>query len=347
MAPVDHVAALLLGLGNGGVFAALALARVTTYRASGVINFATGAVALYVAYTYAGLRRGELLVPFPGLPRTLDLGQPLTLAPAVALALAVGALVGAVLYLLVFRPLRDAPQLTRAVASLGVLVVLQGVLAIRQGTSPISVAPIFASQRWTVGTATIPSDRAYLALTVAGRRRLDRHPPHQRVRSGLARTFQSLELYDDLAVEENVRVAAFAVRRRDRPAAVHRALDQVGILALRDRPAGALSQGERQLVSIARACVTEPEVLLLDEPAAGLDTTESRWLGERIRDIAWSGTGVLLVDHDVALVLDVCAHVYVLDFGNVIAEGPPDAIRADRAVADAYLGGVHDAAVLA
>lgn len=167
--------------------------------------------------------------------------------------------------------------------------------------------------------------------------------PHARVRAGLARSFQSLELYDDLSVEENVRVAAFGRRHADRGVAVTRALERVGIAALHDRPAGELSQGERQLVSIARGCVAEPQVLLLDEPAAGLDTSESRWLGERIRDIRSSGTAVLLVDHDVALVLDVCDYVYVLDFGAVIAEGPPGAIRASRAVADAYLGTVHDA----
>jgi sulfate-transporting ATPase len=172
---------------------------------------------------------------------------------------------------------------------------------------------------------------------------LDALAPHARVRTGLARTFQSLELYDDLSVEENVSVAAFASRHADRGAAVTLALEQVGILALRHRPADELSQGERQLVSIARACVAAPRVLLLDEPAAGLDTSESAWLGERIRDIALHGTGVLLVDHDVALVLKVCDYVYVLDFGAVIAEGPPSAIRASRAVADAYLGVMHDA----
>jgi sulfate-transporting ATPase len=84
-------------------------------------------------------------------------------------------------------------------------------------------------------------------------------------------------------------------------------------------------------------------VLLLDEPAAGLDTKDSTWLGERIRDIGSSGTAVVLVDHDVALVLRACDHVYVLDFGAVIAEGPPDTIRTNRAVADAYLGAMHDA----
>ena len=97
-------------------------------------------------------------------------------------------------------------------------------------------------------------------------------------------------------------------------------------------------------MSIARACVAAPSVLLLDEPAAGLDTSESQWLGERIRAIRATGTGVLLVDHDVALVLSVCDYVHVLDFGAVIASGTPDEIRANRAVADAYLGALHDTA---
>ena len=175
-----------------------------------------------------------------------------------------------------------------------------------------------------------------------GGRRLDGLAPHTRVRAGLARTFQSLELYDDLSVEENVSVAALGGRQAHRKAAVARALENVGIAALHDRPAGDLSQGERQLVSIARACAAGPAVLLLDEPAAGLDSDESVWLGDRIRAIAAAGTGLLLVDHDVNLVLSVCDHVYVLDFGAVIADGPPDAIRADRAVADAYLGTMHD-----
>jgi branched-subunit amino acid ABC-type transport system permease component len=163
---VDHIASLLLGLGAGGVYAALALALVITYRASGVVNFATGATALYVAYTYAGLRRGELLVPVPGLPKTVDLGQELEFWPAVTISMVVAALLGALLYVLVFRPLRDAPLLAKAVASLGVLVVLQGVLAIRQGTVAVSVPAIFPSERWELGSITILSDRFYLALTI-------------------------------------------------------------------------------------------------------------------------------------------------------------------------------------
>ena len=171
--------------------------------------------------------------------------------------------------------------------------------------------------------------------------RIDTLKSHQRVRRGLARTFQALELYDDLTVEENVSAAAFGARGGARRGAVQRALDLVGIADLRERDAGDLSQGQRQLVSIARACAADPHVVLLDEPAAGLDTTESRWLGERIRAISADGTGVLLVDHDVALVLSICDYVYVLDFGRVIAEGAPAEIRTNRAVVDAYLGTVH------
>lgn len=176
---------------------------------------------------------------------------------------------------------------------------------------------------------------------------IDALPAHQRVRRGLARTFQSLELYDDLSVEENVSAAAFAARDESASEALDRALELVGISELRGREAGSLSQGERQLLSIARACATGPDVLLLDEPAAGLDTTETKWLGERIQAISATGTGVLLVDHDVALVLGVCDYLYVLDFGEVIAEGDPASIRTDRRVADAYLGQTHDAGSVA
>jgi sulfate-transporting ATPase len=170
--------------------------------------------------------------------------------------------------------------------------------------------------------------------------RIDGLKVHTRIRKGLARTFQSLELYDDLTVEENVRAAVFGTtREHDR---VNAALDRVGLTGLRDRQASDLSQGERQLVSIARAYVSDPKVLLLDEPAAGLDTGERQRLGQRIRGIAETGTGVLLVDHDVELVLGLCDYIYVLDFGQLISQGDASTIRADRQFAAAYLGSTFE-----
>jgi ABC-type branched-subunit amino acid transport system ATPase component len=173
-------------------------------------------------------------------------------------------------------------------------------------------------------------------------RRVDGLQPHRRVRAGLGRTFQSIELYDDLSVAENVIVGQTAARRRgDGDPEKHLAgtLEALGLAPHSDRPAGELSQGTRQLVSIARALVGRPTVLLLDEPAAGLDPAESRWLGERLRGICDRGTTIVLVDHDVPLVLDLCDEIHVLDFGSVIASGPPATVRTDPRVAAAYLGG--------
>jgi ABC-type branched-subunit amino acid transport system ATPase component len=221
----------------------------------------------------------------------------------------------------------------------GVVAVDEVTLEVRPGTVVGLIGPNGAGKTSVIDAIT-GFARSKGSVAVAGET-LDGLAPHKRVRRGLGRTFQSIELYDDLSVDENVSVAAFAGGHGDQDAAVTRALALVGIDDLRDRPAGELSQGQRQLVSMARACAAEPQVLLLDEPAAGLDSTESQWLGDRIRGIADTGTAILLVDHDVALVFGLCDYLYVLDFGRVIAEGVPDDIRGNRAVAEAYLGGVQ------
>jgi ABC-type branched-subunit amino acid transport system ATPase component/branched-subunit amino acid ABC-type transport system permease component len=165
--------------------------------------------------------------------------------------------------------------------------------------------------------------------------------PFQRVRSGLGRTFQAVELYDDLSVTENVVVgqAASSVNVSDEH--LGRTFDLLGLSPVRDKPAGELSQGTRQLVSIARALVGAPDVLLLDEPAGGLDSAESEWLGHRLRDIRDSGVSVLLIDHDMQLVLDLCDEIQVLNFGQIIAAGTPAAVRADPNVRAAYLGNTY------
>jgi len=119
--------------------------------------------------------------------------------------------------------------------------------------------------------------------------------------------------------------------------------DALGLTPLRDRGVGSLSQGQRQLVSIGRALAAQPRVLLLDEPAAGLDSIESIWLADRLRAVRDTGVTIVLIDHDMSLVLGVCDEIHVLDFGRLIASGPPEAIRADRRVAEAYLGATHAA----
>jgi ABC-type branched-subunit amino acid transport system ATPase component len=95
------------------------------------------------------------------------------------------------------------------------------------------------------------------------------------------------------------------------------------------------------LVSVGRALVAKPTLLVLDEPAAGLDSAESQWLGKRLQDVRDSGVTILMVDHDVNLVLTLCDYIVVLDFGNVIAKGTPSEIRSDRRVIEAYLGQTH------
>ncbi|GAA1970511.1 branched-chain amino acid ABC transporter permease/ATP-binding protein [Nocardioides panacihumi] len=162
----QHLVFLLLGLGNGAVFGALALAIVLTYRSSGVLNFASGAIALLVAYFYAFLRNGELLVAIPGLPNSIHLGQPLALWPALILSLLFGALVGLVLYLVVFRPLRTAPPVARAVAALGISLLVTGLLAEELGTDAVAVAPIFPVKTWRHGDLFVSSDRIYFAITI-------------------------------------------------------------------------------------------------------------------------------------------------------------------------------------
>jgi sulfate-transporting ATPase len=164
--------------------------------------------------------------------------------------------------------------------------------------------------------------------------------PHRRAALGLARTFQLAGVSDDLTVEENVRVGQHRVSTHD-PAALTRILEELGLVEMRDLQVSMLSQGQRQLVSVARALAGEPRLLLLDEPAAGLDSTESLWLAERLRGVRDTGVTILLVDHDMSLVLNLCDAIDVLDFGALIATGTPDEIRKNQLVSTAYLGATH------
>ncbi len=179
------------------------------------------------------------------------------------------------------------------------------------------------------------------AVTIAGRP-AGRLRPHRRVALGVARTFQSLELFEDLTVAENLMVASHTggSGRAARPPAerVAWAASVAGVDDVVDVIPGLLSYGRRKQVALARALASGPSVLLLDEPAAGLDGTERRVLAATLRSLADGGLAVVLVDHDVHLVFDVCDEVAVFDAGRVVAHGPPGRVRSDPVVARAWLG---------
>jgi branched-chain amino acid transport system ATP-binding protein len=180
--------------------------------------------------------------------------------------------------------------------------------------------------------------------------RIDGLRPHLRRRKGLSRTWQSGELFGNLSVRENVKVATrpgglgtlfrdvFLPRRRTDPA-VDQALALVGLTDESDRLARDLSLGQQKLVGVARALVGTCKLLLLDEPAAGLDSSESLDFAKQLRTIVRDqGSGALLIDHDMSLVLGVCDRVFVLEFGKLIFTGTPAEARTDPAVVAAYLG---------
>jgi branched-chain amino acid transport system ATP-binding protein len=169
-------------------------------------------------------------------------------------------------------------------------------------------------------------------------------PAHRRARLGIARTFQRLEVFGSLSARDNV-LAAAEIRRawaRDR-AADPRAdtdaiLDLVGVRHVADERVDAMPTGLARLVELGRALATRPEVLLLDEPASGLDETETDAFARLLLRLAGRGTAILLVEHDVQLVMRVCSLVHVLDLGSILAVGTPAAVQSDQAVLDAYLG---------
>ena len=180
---------------------------------------------------------------------------------------------------------------------------------------------------------------------------------HRRARAGLRRTFQRVQLFGWLTVEENLLVATewrgggggvlgdlAAVPSRTRREAERRAraddvLERCGLVELRHEPAARLPIGQARLVELGRALVDHPSLLLLDEPASGLDTVEAERFGSVVRSLRDDeGTSVLLVEHDVGFVMDHCDRVVVLHLGRVLAQGPPEEIREDPAVREAYLG---------
>ncbi|MGH9193943.1 MAG: ABC transporter ATP-binding protein [Acidimicrobiales bacterium] len=196
-------------------------------------------------------------------------------------------------------------------------------------------------------------------------------PPHRRARLGLARTFQRLELFTSLTVRDNVRVGGdirnrwsrgragggargpngpvpeaprgesmsrWIRRRADSGGDAERIIELTGLGAFADREVSEIPTGRARVVELARALMTRPSVLLLDEPAAGQTERETEEFGGLLRRLAADGLAVCLVEHDMTLVMDVCETIQVLDYGRTIAAGPPDRVRNDPAVIEAYLG---------
>jgi len=186
-----------------------------------------------------------------------------------------------------------------------------------------------------VTTGIVPPAAGSIRL---GDVRLDGKRPYQIARCGIARTYQNIRLFGALDVESNVR--AGAIRRADLdPAAIGALLERVGMPEADLRAtASSLAYGDQRRLEIARALASGPAILMLDEPAAGMNPSETQALASLVRSIARDGIGVLLIEHDVGLVRKICDRVTVLNFGTVLAEGSPDEIVRDPAVIEAYLG---------
>jgi branched-chain amino acid transport system ATP-binding protein len=191
-------------------------------------------------------------------------------------------------------------------------------------------------------------------LTLHGRR-INGLPPHQITRLGIARTFQNIRVFKDMSLSDNVLVALSRQARyspwrlllpsshsrraqRDERAEAKDLLARVGLANKADLMAGKLSYGEQRRLEIARALATAPKLVLLDEPAAGMNGAEKQQLMAEIVALGASGLSFLIIEHDMRFVMGLCQQIAVLNFGQLIAQGTPEEIRANPEVVAAYLG---------
>lgn len=191
------------------------------------------------------------------------------------------------------------------------------------------------------------------AVTLDGKS-IYRNSPHSLARQGVLRTFQGVRVFETLSVRRNLRLAALgrlsgparvgALLKLDRPwpgidERIDELLESFGIQGKSEMPAGELSYGQRKLVEFAAACVRPPRLLLLDEPAAAVNPTIINVIKEWIQRLNADGVSIVLVEHNIELVVDICQRLVVLDHGVKIADGEPDAVVRDPQVQEAYFGG--------
>ena len=171
-------------------------------------------------------------------------------------------------------------------------------------------------------------------------RDITRAKPYVRARQGLARTFQHGHLFNGLTVRENIVVTAMGTgkSRREASALADALLAEYHLTGRASDASGALPHGVERLVGVARALATSPNYVLLDEPAAGLNEGEIGDFADNIRNLRDRGLGVLLIDHNVKLILDVCDRIHVLVEGRTLLEGTPDEVRGSEELVEAYLG---------